>query len=124
VKQAEKQRDFLAVYGTLRRAFLWRRELQIVRNVKFYGHGLLRGKLSWQHAYPGLIDWPGVVRVEIFLVVDFQIWAALDRYEGFFADRPQNSLFERRRVRLLRPAISAQAYYLGRNTPKGVMADR
>ncbi len=110
---------FLAVYGTLRRAFVAQRGFTIAKHLRFWGYGVARGKLVWQNGFPALIDCPGNVIVEIFRVADPSVWAALDCYEGFFPGNHRRSLFIRRTTRLLHPEIDVSLYFLGHAVPRG-----
>jgi gamma-glutamylcyclotransferase (GGCT)/AIG2-like uncharacterized protein YtfP len=115
----EYSSSFLAVYGSLRRRSLVRRGLLVARNLSFFGHGILRGRLFVQNGYPGAIEGPGAIQVEIFRVSDQAVFQVLDLYEGFSPDLSEYSLFYRKVVRLLHPEILATAYFLARQTPKG-----
>jgi gamma-glutamylcyclotransferase (GGCT)/AIG2-like uncharacterized protein YtfP len=111
--------SYLAVYGSLRRRVLARRGLAVARNLSFFGHGILRGQLFAQNGYPGAVEGPGVIRVEIFRVRDKTVFQVLDFYEGFSPDSKGYCLFDRKLIRLLRPGILASAYFLARQTPRG-----
>jgi gamma-glutamylcyclotransferase (GGCT)/AIG2-like uncharacterized protein YtfP len=111
--------SFLAVYGSLRRRGLVRQGSQVARNLSFFGYGILRGQLFVQNGYPGAIEGPGAIQVEIFRVRDPVVFQVLDRYEGFSSDFRDYSLFYPKVVRLLHPEILATAYFLARQTPRG-----
>ena len=115
----EHSNSFLAVYGSLRRRALARRGLAVAGSLSFFGHGILRGQLFAQNGYPGAVEGPGVVRVEIFRVRDEAVFQVLDFYEGFSPDSKGYCLFDRKVIRLLRPAILVSAYFLARQTPRG-----
>ena len=115
----EHSNSFLAVYGSLRRRALARRGLMVARSLSFFGHGILRGQLFAQNGYPGAVEGPGVVRVEIFRVRDEAVFQVLDLYERFSPDSKGCCLFDRKVIRLLRPGIQASAYFLARQTPRG-----
>jgi gamma-glutamylcyclotransferase (GGCT)/AIG2-like uncharacterized protein YtfP len=110
---------FLAVYGTLRRRSQSREGYLIGSGLQFYGYGLLRGLRFVQCGYPAVVEQPGLVQVEIFRVLHESIWPILDRYEGCKPEIGRNSLFIRKAVALVRPAISAWVYFLGREIPRG-----
>ena len=111
--------SFLAVYGSLRRRALARRGFQVARSLSFFGHGILRGQLFVQNGYPGAVEGPGAIQVEIFRIRDQAVFQVLDFYEGFSADSRGYSLFDRKVIRLLRPGIVATVYFLARHTPRG-----
>jgi gamma-glutamylcyclotransferase (GGCT)/AIG2-like uncharacterized protein YtfP len=110
---------FLAVYGSLRRRALARRGSAVAGSLSFFGHGTLRGQLFAQNGYPGAVEGPGIIRVEIFRVRDEAVFQALDFYEGFRPGSKGYCLFDRKVIRLLRPGILASAYFLARRTPRG-----
>lgn len=116
----EHSNSFLAVYGSLRRRALARRGLVAARSLTFFGHGILRGQLFAQNGYPGAVEGPGIIRVEIFRVRDEAVFQALDLYEGFSPESKGCCLFDRKVIRLLRPGILASAYFLARQTPRGI----
>jgi gamma-glutamylcyclotransferase (GGCT)/AIG2-like uncharacterized protein YtfP len=110
---------YLAVYGTLRRQFIFRQGIWVTRNLRFEGHGVVRGRLFRQRGYPGLIDSPGLVSVEIYQIKTAETWEWLDRYEGCDLNDPERSLFYRRIVPLFGSGRSAWVYYLRRQIPLG-----
>ncbi len=110
---------FFASYGSLRRRSLSRQGNAVVRGLQFHGNGLLRGLGFLQRGYPGVIEQPGVVEVEIYRVLDEEVWEKLDRYEGYIPNLGERSLFYRKNVRLLHPEICASVYFLGREIPRG-----
>jgi gamma-glutamylcyclotransferase (GGCT)/AIG2-like uncharacterized protein YtfP len=111
--------SFLAVYGSLRRRSLAKQGFLVLRNLRFHGHGVLRGLLFIQNGYPGVIEQPGQVRVEIYRVLSETMWEILDRYEGFRPSLGARALFYRKEVLLLRPGLRASVYFLGREIPRG-----
>ena len=111
--------SFLAVYGSLRRRSLAKQGFFVLRNLRFHGHGVLRGLLFIQNGYPGVIEQPGLVRVEIYRVLSETMWEILDRYEGFRPSLGARALFYRKEVLLLRPGLRASVYFLGREIPRG-----
>ena len=112
-------RNFFAAYGLLRRRSLARRGHTVLRNLRYYGTGLLRGMAFIQHGYPGVVELSGVVLVEIFEILDDSVWEILDRFEGFDSSFRGHTLFYRKQVRLLRPEIPVSVYFLGREIPRG-----
>jgi len=111
--------SFLAVYGSLRRRSLAKQRFFVLRNLQFYGHGILRGLFLIQNGYPAVLEQPGQVRVEIFRVNGEGILEELDRYEGYLPALGSRSLFYRKEVDLVRPEIRAWVYFLGREVPRG-----
>jgi gamma-glutamylcyclotransferase (GGCT)/AIG2-like uncharacterized protein YtfP len=111
--------SFLAVYGSLRRRSLAKQGFFILRNLRFHGHGVLRGLLFTQNGYPGVLEQPGLVRVEIYRVLSETVWEILDRYEGYRPSLGTRALFYRKEVPLLRPELRVTVYFLGREIPRG-----
>ncbi len=110
---------FFAAYGSLRRRSLARQGHSVVHGLTFFGHGLLRGLRFIQNGYPGVIEQPGIVVVEVYRVLDAVVWEILDRYEAYDAALGTRALFYRKEVKLLRPEIRASVYFLGREIPRG-----
>jgi gamma-glutamylcyclotransferase (GGCT)/AIG2-like uncharacterized protein YtfP len=79
----------------------------------------LRGLGFIQHGYPGVIEQPGIVVVEVYAVLDESVWEILDRYEGYDPIIGTRAHFYRKQVKLLRPEICASAYFLGTEIPRG-----
>jgi gamma-glutamylcyclotransferase (GGCT)/AIG2-like uncharacterized protein YtfP len=111
--------SFLAVYGTLRRRSLAKQGFCVLRNLRFHAHGVLRGLLFSQNGYPGVLEQPGLVPVEVYRVLSESVWETLDRYEGFRPVLGHRSLFYRKEVTILHPEIRASVYFLGREIPRG-----
>jgi gamma-glutamylcyclotransferase (GGCT)/AIG2-like uncharacterized protein YtfP len=111
--------SFLAVYGSLRRRSLARQGFFVLRSLRFHTHGVARGLLFNQNGYPGVLEQPGLVRVEVYRVLSEQVWDILDRYEGYRPSLGARALFYRKEVTLLRPGVRASVYFLGRETPRG-----
>jgi gamma-glutamylcyclotransferase (GGCT)/AIG2-like uncharacterized protein YtfP len=111
--------ELLAVYGTLRRRSVFRSMPGVVPRLRFFGYGLIRGRIFWQGRFPALVDECGLTKVEVFRVVQQTVWHDLDRYEGYDPMNPLGSLFTRRQVILVNARHSAWAYFLNRNIPLG-----
>lgn len=111
--------DLLAVYGTLRRRSIYQKLPLVAGRLQFSGWGLIQGRLFWQRVYPALIQGHGIARVELFRIVDPNVFGDLDQYEGFEPTDPRASLFIRREVLLLNPQVWAWAYFLGPEIPRG-----
>jgi gamma-glutamylcyclotransferase (GGCT)/AIG2-like uncharacterized protein YtfP len=111
--------SYLAVYGSLRRRSLAKQGFLVQRDLQFHGHGMLRGLLFFQNGYPGVVERPGLVRVEIYRVLSETVWEILDHYEGYRSSLGVRSLFYRKEVILLRPRLQVSVYFLGRETPRG-----
>jgi len=116
--------EFLAVYGTLRRRSIFNRLPVAVSRLHFVGYGRIRGRLFWQRAFPALVQDRGIVEVELFQIVDPNIWGDLDLYEGFDPINLGASLFIRRQVLLLNARRRAWVYFLNQQIPLGVPIER
>jgi gamma-glutamylcyclotransferase (GGCT)/AIG2-like uncharacterized protein YtfP len=111
--------SYLAVYGSLRRRSLAKQGFSVLQKLQFRGHGILRGLLFIQKGYPGVVERPGLVRVEIYRVLSETVWETLDHYEGYHSSLGVRSFFYRKEVTLLRPQLRASVYFLGREIPRG-----
>lgn len=94
----------LATYGTLMRSFEGPQRLGIADRISFVGPCRLAGVLYDLGRYPGAVPGEGTVHGELFRLRDPQVWAVLDRYEGYDPEREADSLFVRRQVSLRRPS--------------------
>jgi gamma-glutamylcyclotransferase (GGCT)/AIG2-like uncharacterized protein YtfP len=120
MKSSRAAYDLLAVYGTLRRRSFSQRLPLAVSRLQFFGCGLIRGRLFWQRTYPALIQEHGIAQVELFQIVDANVWDELDLYEGCDPSNLAASLFIRRQVLLWNPRVWAWAYFLNRQIPRGI----
>jgi gamma-glutamylcyclotransferase (GGCT)/AIG2-like uncharacterized protein YtfP len=111
---------FLAVYGTLRRRSVFQKLPMAVSRLKFFGCGMIRGRLFWQRTYPALIQGHGIAQVELFRIVDPSVWRDLDSYEGFDPANLRASLFIRSQVLLLNPRLWASVYFFNWQIPRGI----
>jgi gamma-glutamylcyclotransferase (GGCT)/AIG2-like uncharacterized protein YtfP len=116
---ASPDSSLLAVYGSLRRRSLARQGFFVLRDLRFHTHGVLRGLLFSQKGYPGVLEQPGRVPVEVYRVLSESVWETLDQYEGYRPSLGYRSLFYRKKVTLLHPEIRAFVYFLGREIPRG-----
>ena len=116
--------DFLAVYGTLRRRSIFNRLPLAVSRLHFVGYGRIRGRLFWQRVFPAVLQDRGIVEVELFQIVDPNVWGDLDFYEGFDPINLGASLFIRRQVLLLNARLRAWVYFLNQRIPLGVPIER
>jgi len=116
--------DFLAVYGTLRRRSIFNRLPLAVSRLHFAGYGRIRGRLFWQRVFPAVLQDRGIVEVELFQIVDPNVWGDLDFYEGFDPINLGASLFIRRQVLLLNARLRAWVYFLNQRIPLGVPIER
>lgn len=95
---------FLVAYGTLMRAFGGPGRLDVADRLSFVSECQFAGVLYDLGHFPGAVPGDGVVQGELFRLLGPEVWAVLDRYEGYDPDREEASLFVRRRVLLGEPA--------------------
>ena len=107
--------DLVAVYGTLRRRSLFQKLPQIIPELRFFGYGLIKGRIFWLGRFPGLILVNGVVQVEVYCITAASVWHELDQYEGFDPENCLSSLFLRQKVRLLHSGRLVWLYVLNHN---------
>lgn len=93
----------LVTYGTLMRDFGGLDRLGIADRVSFVETCRFAGLLYDLGRFPGAVPGHGTVHGELLRLRDPQVWARLDRYEGYDADREDDSLFVRRRIDLISP---------------------
>jgi gamma-glutamylcyclotransferase (GGCT)/AIG2-like uncharacterized protein YtfP len=87
--------------------------------LRFFGCGLIRGRLFWQRTYPALIQDRGIAEAELFRIADPSVFDDLDRYEGFDPGNLRASLFIRTQVLLMNPQVRAWVYFLNPRIPRG-----
>jgi gamma-glutamylcyclotransferase (GGCT)/AIG2-like uncharacterized protein YtfP len=97
--------DYLFVYGTLLPEYAPDEISKAVDQMQVIGQGQIRGRLYDLGDYPGAIldrSSDAVISGQVFeLPDDEDVIASLDRYEGFYPEDRQGSLFIRTRTRAL-----------------------
>ena len=111
--------NLLAVYGTLRRRSIYRQLPMAASRLQIFTYGLIGGRLFWQRTYPALIQDRGIAQVELFRIVDPDVFGDLDRYEGFDPSNLRASLFIRTQALLLNPQVRSWVYFLNLQIPRG-----
>ena len=101
----------LATYGTLMRAFNASERLGIAEQISFVETCRFDGILYDLGRFPGAVPGDGIVRGELLRLHDPQVLRVLDRYEGYDADREDDSLFVRRRVEVQEPSARTAWVY-------------
>lgn len=94
----------LATYGTLLRAFDRHEMLGIADGLSLVGPCRVKGVLYDLGEFPGAVQGEEMVRAELFRVRSDEVWAVLDRYEGYVPGAEERSLFVRRRTPIHTPA--------------------
>lgn len=97
----------LAVYGTL---------LGGGEGLEVVGPCRIPGVLYDLGGVPGLVEGEGVVHGELLRVASVEVLAALDDYELYDPERPQASVYVRRRVELVEP-VGTRAWVYVYNQP-------
>lgn len=110
---------FLATYGTLMRAFDACKRLEVADRLSFVSTCYLSGDLYDLGHFPGAVPGDGSIRGELFRLRDPQVWAVLDRYEGYDPNQETASLFLRRRVKLEAPTDQTAWVYWYNGDPTG-----
>jgi len=110
----------LAAYGTLMRAFGRHEALGVADALTFVASCRFEGRLYDLGAYPGAVPGDGTVRGEVFRLDGPDVWARLDRYEGYDPDHEAASLFVRRRASLGVPDVTAWVYWYNGDPAGGV----
>lgn len=120
--------DYVAVYGSLMKGLAGPDAPDVAESLTFIGPCKIAGSLVDLGDYPGLIraSGPGDVVVgELYQVLDRSVFGELDRFERYDSLDPAGSLYLRRLVRLLDPAVDAWVYVYNRDienaakVPKG-----
>ena len=110
---------FLATYGTLMRAFGQHEKLGVADQLSFVAPCRWQGGLYDLGRFPGAVPGAGTVHGDLFRLADSEVWAVLDRYEGYEPDRPEASLFIRRQVQLQEPEGRTAWVYWYNDEPTG-----
>jgi gamma-glutamylcyclotransferase (GGCT)/AIG2-like uncharacterized protein YtfP len=92
----------LFVYGTLRKGHAPPEIADAVAQLEPLGKGVARGQLYDLGAYPGAVFESGPnaapIEGEVYAVPDERALRALDTYEGYIPDDPEESLFLRLQI--------------------------
>lgn len=90
--------------------FPCQRELGVHEQLRLQGPCSIAGLLVDLGEWPGLVPGDGVVRGELFEVLDERVWSTLDPFEDYLPGDPGASSFLRSAVRLLHPDLDAWVY--------------
>jgi gamma-glutamylcyclotransferase (GGCT)/AIG2-like uncharacterized protein YtfP len=86
-------------------------ELGIGDRLRFVGPCIITGELFDLGRYPGMRHGDGQVVAELYALLDVEVIRLLDDFEGYFTDRPRESLYLREEIVLTRPSdVKAWAY--------------
>ncbi len=100
-------KDYLFVYGTLKKEFAPPEIAGAVRELRYVGDGYMHGRLYDLGSFPGVIVKRGIrnkVFGRIYELPDNaeSVLPQLDDYEEFYPGKKRKSLFVRRRVNIHR----------------------
>jgi gamma-glutamylcyclotransferase (GGCT)/AIG2-like uncharacterized protein YtfP len=94
----------LFVYGTLRQGQAPPEIASAVAQLQPLGRGVARGRLYNLGAYPGALfasdPDASTIDGEVYAVPNEGVLQALDNYEGFAPDNPEESLFVRKQIEI------------------------
>lgn len=102
--------QIIAVYGSLRRGSYAN---GLLKGAKYLGQDKISGDLYSLGNYPGLLlDSDEPVLVDLYLLPedDEGLLISIDRYEGYFNDDEEDSLFVRRKVTTLEGVLEVYIY--------------
>lgn len=103
----------VAVYGTLRYGAAAN---GLMKGCKYLGKDKVSGRLYSLGAYPGLLPPIGEespeqeVSVDVYAVPDENVLTSLDRYEGYYKDDPDHSLYNREKTVTLEGGMEVEVY--------------
>jgi gamma-glutamylcyclotransferase (GGCT)/AIG2-like uncharacterized protein YtfP len=102
--------EYVAVYGSLLEGHGLPDRPEFGSGLSTEGRCLIPGLLFDLGGYPGLVPGDGTVRGELLRVHDLSVFRALDKYEKYEPRDRDRSLYLRKAVRLVEPAIDAWVY--------------
>jgi gamma-glutamylcyclotransferase (GGCT)/AIG2-like uncharacterized protein YtfP len=115
-------RKLVFFYGTLMAGFDRRRRAGIDDQLTYVGRGSIKASLFDLGIYPAAVPAPqGLVWGEVYEVRDPEtVLAALDRFEGYTPDNPDQSLYVRAEAAVtLQDGTSESAWVYFYNAPLG-----
>lgn len=107
--------EIVAVYGTLRYGD---RANHLMDGCKYLGQDTIKGKLYDLGAYPGAkfsdVSDSDTIVVDLYSLPNSGVLKGLDRYEGYYIDDINSSLYERKQTLTNESCASVWVYeYLG-----------
>lgn len=103
-------KQYIALYGSLMKSMGGLEKLCIRNELMFIDHCEIKGALYDLGHYPGLVLEDGIVKGELYRILDLSILNRLDRFERSNPDKPEKSLYIRTSVTLIRPEQQAWVY--------------
>lgn len=101
------------------RPFGLHEKLGLTHRLTFVSTCALAGVLYDLGRFPGAVPGNDVIYGELFRLRSPQVWAVLDRYEGYRAEDEKASLFVRRQVVLRNPHEQTAWVYWYNGDPSG-----
>jgi len=92
--------EYLFLYGTLMRGLDAMDSLSANSCLQFLREAQVRGQLYDLGSYPGLLPGQGLVRGEVYEVLNPRIWSILDPYEDYLPGNETGSLYLREQLEL------------------------
>lgn len=112
--------DYVFVYGSLMRGFEAHEGLALSERSDFLGEAKVSGSLYAFDDYPGLVRTEtGVVEGELYLATDPGLIDDLDRYENYYPDAVEESMFVRSYVDVVDRSLQAWAYVYNDDVSEG-----
>ena len=102
--------DWIFFYGSLRPVYGTQRRIGIASMVRHLGPAEVQGTLHDLGDYPALVAGSGVVRGDVYEIIDAGLAAVLDPFEGFDPAAREASLYVRERCDMVTPAGVAWVY--------------
>ena len=109
--------EYVAVYGSLRQGFELPDRPDVGGALKDKGKCRIQGVLYDLGEYPGIRHGDDEVIGELYEVRDLRVFRVLDEYEKYDARDRTNSLYIRKAVRLIEPAVDAWVYFYNDEIP-------
>jgi gamma-glutamylcyclotransferase (GGCT)/AIG2-like uncharacterized protein YtfP len=95
-------------------------ELGIGDRLRFVGPCIISGELFDLGRYPGMRHGNGQVIAELYALLDVEVIRLLDDFEGYFADRPRESLYLREEIALTSPSDAKAWTYVYNEVPDAI----
>lgn len=109
---------FIAFYGTLMQSFAQQAKVNLQNQLQYKGPCEIVGKLYDLGDYPGLVYGQGLVKAELYQILDPRVISKLDQYECYTPNQPRTALYIRSCVRLASPNVDAWVYFYNQTPPK------
>ena len=120
MKAAPRVGDWIVLYGSLMRGLGAMEELGIGDRLRFVGPCIITGELFDLGRFPGMRHGDGQVVAELYALLDVEVIRLLDDFEGYFADRPRESLYLREEIALTSPSDAKAWTYVYNEVPDAI----